>query len=349
MNERQVCKPKEPLLVFTDAAMVDHDPGHGHPESPARLASLQTSLQDRPISGLEFRRPTPAPLEAVTAIHAESYAKGLIARRGQRLQLDADTAASEGSVDAALLAAGAAIGAVEAAVAGEALAAMALVRPPGHHAERRRPMGFCIFNNVAIAAEHARRALGCERILIVDWDVHHGNGTQHAFEDRSDVLFFSTHRFPFYPGTGAAKEVGHSQGQGYTVNVPMPAQRTDGDYALAFSELLEPIAEAYRPDLVLVSAGFDAHRRDPLGGMTVSTEGFALMAGVVTNLAQRTAGGRLALVLEGGYDLRALDEGVRACLEVARGVTAPEVGPPTPQGEAAVRQAQAVQRAFWPL
>ncbi|MDP6943554.1 MAG: histone deacetylase [Myxococcota bacterium] len=337
------------LVVFTDDAMVDHDPGPGHPERPARLASLQASLRDTPVEGLRWMSPEPAPREAITAIHAETYVDGLVARRGERLQLDADTAISEGSIDAALLAAGAAIGAVEQAVAGRCAASMALVRPPGHHAERRRPMGFCLFNNVAIAADHARRHLGVERVLVVDWDVHHGNGTQHAFDERPDVLFFSTHRFPFYPGTGAVREVGHGDGRGTIVNVPMAAGCGDGDYALAFREVLGPIAEAYAPDLVLVSAGFDAHRRDPMGGMAVSDEGFALMAGVVGDIAHRLAGGRLAMVLEGGYDLEALDESVRACLDVARGVTPPEVGPATPRGEAAVLRAQEVQRAFWSL
>ena len=338
-----------PLVVVTDPSMVDHDPGHGHPERPARLASLTASLEASPVQGVDWRRPQHAPREAITAIHAESYVDGLIARRGERCQLDADTAASEGSVDAAMMAAGAAIAAVDAAVTEPCDAAMALVRPPGHHAERRRPMGFCLFNNVAIAADHARRHLGVERVLVVDWDVHHGNGTQHAFEERGDVLFFSTHRFPFYPGTGALREVGHGEGRGATVNVPMSAWSTDGDYALAFQEVLVPIAEAYKPDLVLVSAGFDAHRLDPLGGMSVSVEGFALMAGVVTDLAQRLAQGRLALVLEGGYDLTALDESVRASLDVARGVTPPEVASATKNGETAVRRAQAVQREFWSL
>ena len=210
-------------------------------------------------------------------------------------------------------------------------------------------MGFCLFNNIAIAAEHARQHLGVERVLIVDWDVHHGNGTQHAFEGRDDVLFFSTHRFPFYPGTGAVREVGYEAGRGYTVNVPMAARSSDGDYALAFRELLGPIAEDYAPDLVLVSAGFDAHRRDPLGGMSVTDEGFALMAGVVRDLADRVAQGRLAMVLEGGYDLQALDEGVRACLDVARGVTPPEVSETSRAGEQAVQRALSAQRDLWTL
>lgn len=337
------------LVVFTDDAMVDHDPGYGHPESPERLASLQRALRERTVEGLAWRAPRKATRDELITVHADTYVDGMLARSGQALQLDGDTATSEGSIDAACLAAGAAIGAATAAVSGDHRAAMALVRPPGHHAERRRPMGFCLFNNVAIAAEHARAHLGCERVLIVDWDVHHGNGTQHAFEGRDDVLFFSAHRFPFYPGTGAAREVGHDAGRGYTVNVPMLSRGTDGDYALVFEELLRPIAEQFAPDLVLVSAGFDAHRRDPMGGMTVSDEGFAQMMGVVSEIATQSAEGRLALVLEGGYDLQALEESVRACLEVANGVTPPEASWASTQGEAALRRAVDVQSAYWSL
>jgi len=338
---------EERLVVYTDAAMVDHEPGLGHPESPSRLASLQRALRDRPVDALTWREPRKATRGELIAVHAESYVDGMLERSGQALQLDGDTATSEGSMAAARLAAGAAMDAALCAVSGQHQAAMALVRPPGHHAERRRPMGFCLFNNIAIAAEYALAELSCERVLIVDWDVHHGNGTQHAFEGRDDVLFFSTHRFPFYPGTGAAKEVGYDAGRGYTVNVPMSPSGTDGDYGLVFEELLRPIAEQYSPDLVLVSAGFDAHRRDPLGGMAVTDEGFAQMMGVVTEIAEKSAHGRLAMVLEGGYDLQALEDSVRACLEVAGGVTAPESGPATVQGEVALRRAQEVQRAFW--
>ena len=340
---------KEELLLFSDVAMLLHQPGQGHPESPERLASLQRAFTERPVSGARWCSPSMAAPEDLLRVHAASYVEGMLTRRGESLQLDADTRVSPGSIDAALLAAGAAIEAVRAAFETPAGATMAFVRPPGHHAERRRPMGFCLFNNVAIAAEYALAHLPCERVLIIDWDVHHGNGTQHAFEGRSDVLFFSAHQFPFYPGTGALREVGYDAGHGYTVNVPMEAGAHDGDYALIFEQLLTPIAEHYAPDLVIVSAGFDAHRLDPLGGMRLSDEGFAHMMGVVRDIARRCASGRLALVLEGGYDLSALEEGVRACLEVAAGRTPPQGPMASVSGEEMLRRALEVHRTFWPL
>jgi acetoin utilization deacetylase AcuC-like enzyme len=270
---------------------------------------------------------------------------------GQHAQLDPDTPVSPGSVPAALLSAGAALAAVEAAAAGGQ--SFALVRPPGHHAEIDRAMGFCLFNNVAIAAAHARANLGCERVLVIDWDVHHGNGTQHAFYGRRDVLVFNTHRFPFYPGTGSLRELGEGEGEGFNVNVPLPEQMGDGDYAAVFDQLLVPIAERFRPDLVLVSAGFDAHRDDPLGGMGVSDEGFAVLCGKVREIAARHGSGGLAVVLEGGYDLDALGRSVHGCLEVMLGAAPPSLGrsggSPSRAGKAAVEAAQSVHGARWSL
>ncbi|MFZ5470964.1 MAG: histone deacetylase, partial [Myxococcota bacterium] len=233
-------------------------------------------------------------------------------------QLDPDTAMSEKSYDTAVLAAGAAVQAVEEVLAGRASNAFALVRPPGHHAETARAMGFCLFNNVAIAAETARR-VGAARVLVLDWDVHHGNGTQAAFWKRRDVMYLSSHQFPFYPGTGAPFEIGEGEGEGYTVNCALPGGQGDADYGCVFHELFIPVAEAYRPELVLVSAGFDAHRADPLGGMRVTERGFAAMCSAVKDLADRVCQGRLVLVLEGGYDLDALNDSVRACIEVLSG------------------------------
>jgi acetoin utilization deacetylase AcuC-like enzyme len=282
-------------------------------------------------------------------VHDERYVKQIDAFTGQYQDLDPDTHLSAGSVPAAYLSAGSALQAVTAVVKGETKRAFALARPPGHHAEHDRAMGFCVFNNVAIAAEHARQELGCERVLIVDWDVHHGNGTQHLFEKRKDVLVFNAHQWPLYPDTGAVDEVGVGEGMGYTVNVPLPEGCGDGDYARVFRELLVPVAEAFRPDLVLVSAGFDAHRDDPLGGMLVTEEGFANLCAVMRGIADRCAGGRLAMILEGGYDLQGLSRSVRACTEVLSGASEPSIGLESKAGGRALKEAIDVQKTFWRL
>ena len=340
--------PVKTLLV-TDDAMLAHSNGERHPEKPERLRAVRAELERAPIAGVEWVVPRPATREAITRIHEASYVDSIDAVRGRTTRLDADTGTAPGSVAAAYLAAGAAIDAVTAVVDGRARRAFALVRPPGHHAEKGHAMGFCLFNNIAIAAEHARRQLGCERVLIVDWDVHHGNGTQHAFETRRDVVVFNTHRYPFYPGTGALEEVGREEGTGFTVNVPLPADLGDGDYAAVFESLLVPVAEQFRPDLVLVSAGFDAHRDDPLADMAVTEDGFAHLCGVVTRLADRWAGGRLALILEGGYNIGALARSVRGCVEVLAGATPPGAPPAGLKGGKALVEAAAAHERYWKL
>jgi acetoin utilization deacetylase AcuC-like enzyme len=334
-------------LLF-DEAMLAHDPGPFHPERPARLSAVVEALRRKPPPGATWAAPRPATRDQLFRIHDPAYVDEILSLRGLAARLDPDTAVSPGSVEAALLAAGAGIQAVEAAVSGEAARAFCLVRPPGHHAEAAHAMGFCLFNNVALAASHAVEALGLERVLIVDWDVHHGNGTQHAFEDRSDVLYFSTHQYPFYPGTGAAGEAGGGEGLGFTVNVPLPAGMGDADFAAVFGEVLVPVAELYRPQLVLVSAGFDAHRDDPLGGMEVTAEGFAHLCGVVSGIADRHAGGRLILILEGGYDLRGLAESAAACARVLAGGAASDAQPgSSPEGRTAIARAWEVQGWYW--
>ncbi len=316
------------ILLLFDPAMMDHDPGPGHPERPPRLEAIRRRLVASPVPGARWASAEPAERPAIERIHEPGYVQRLESLRGRIATFDQDTAVSAGSLPAAYLAAGAAIGAAEAVAAGVARRAFALVRPPGHHAEAGTAMGFCLFNNVAVAAAHARAALGLERILIVDWDVHDGNGTQHLFEERNDVLYFSTHRFPFYPGTGAAEEIGLGAGEGFTVNVPLPAGFGDAEHLAIFERILVPVADRYRPDLILVSAGFDSHRDDPLGDMTMTEAGFAALCAVVCGLADRHCGGRLALVLEGGYDLHALAASVHACAEVLAGAAAPAVQRP---------------------
>jgi acetoin utilization deacetylase AcuC-like enzyme len=224
--------------------------------------------------------------------------------------MDADTTAGPKTWATALLAAGGFLESLDRIMDGTVPGALALVRPPGHHAEASRAMGFCFFNNVAIGAEHLLRRHGLRRILIVDWDLHHGNGTEHAFYERREVLYFSTHQSPLYPGTGAARFFGRGEGCGYNLNVPLLAGKTDADYLHIYEDILAPVAARFEPDFILVSAGFDIAAGDPLGGMAVTPRGFGRLTAALLDMARRTAAGRLALVLEGGYDLTALREGV---------------------------------------
>jgi acetoin utilization deacetylase AcuC-like enzyme len=336
--------------MLFDRAMIGHDPGPGHPERPERLRAVEAILNALDTPAFDFESPGEADRSVIARVHREAHVERMLALRDDEARLDADTYVSSGSMRAALLAAGAAVAGIDAICRGEAATAFGLVRPPGHHAEADRAMGFCLFNNVAVAAAHARAVHGIERVLIVDWDVHHGNGTQAMFYGDPGVLFFSTHQFPFYPGTGALREVGTGPGMGHTVNVPLPPGTRDGDYAKVFSEVLRPIADAYAPQLVLVSAGFDAHVDDPLGGMEVTDDGFAVMCDAVQSIADAHAGGKLMLLLEGGYDLEGLARSVLACaLVLARHTPPPPSTTTTRGGEAALRAAIQQHRAHWKL
>ncbi|HET6582886.1 MAG TPA: histone deacetylase [Nannocystaceae bacterium] len=337
-------------LLLYDEKMIEHDPGPGHPERPDRLRAIEVMLSMRSGTRTRIARSEPASAHAIERVHTAAHVERVRSFEGQYGSLDPDTHVSPESVAAAMLAAGAAIDAVDAVCTGRAANAFALVRPPGHHAVASHAMGFCMFNNVAIAAAHARAARDMQRVLVVDWDVHHGNGTEALFYGSRDVLFFSAHQFPFYPGTGEVSACGAGAGEGFTVNVPLAAEANDGDYALAFAEVLDPIAEQYQPDIVIVSAGFDAHHADPLGGMRMTEEGFANLCGQVKRIAERHAQGRLVLVLEGGYDLAGLARSVQACVEVMAGTPAPTNRVETTgHGEKDVRAAIAQQRAYWTL
>jgi acetoin utilization deacetylase AcuC-like enzyme len=292
---------------------LQHDMGFGHPESPDRLRAIVTRLEGAGLLARLTRiEPAPAADEWITQVHAPVYLTHLKKRAPQsgHVSLDPDTSISPGSLPAAYLAAGGALAAADAIMAGRVNNAFCAVRPPGHHAEHDRAMGFCLFNNVAIAARYLQRRHGIERVLIVDWDVHHGNGTQHTFYGDPTVLFFSTHQYPYYPGTGRATERGEGKGEGATVNVPMTQGQGDEDYCEVFERVLVPAADDFKPEFVIISAGFDAHRDDPLAGMALTEDGYGALSRIVLNVAGRHCQGRVLSCLEGGYNLQALSASV---------------------------------------
>jgi acetoin utilization deacetylase AcuC-like enzyme len=302
--------------LVTDLRFRGHDPGPNHPECPERLEALEGLFALPKFSGLPRVAAREAGEEEIGRVHTAELLHAVAASAGNpRTQFDADTSASAGSFEAACLAAGGAIELADAVQAGDLDAGFAAVRPPGHHAERDRAMGFCFFNNVAIVANHLRARHGLERILIVDWDVHHGNGTQQTFYDDPGVMYASLHQYPFYPGTGSPDEVGGGAGAGYTVNVPMRAGSGNDDYLASFRDIILPAARLFAPEFVLVSAGYDAHRDDPLASISVDEDGYAQMTRALVGLADEQCGGRLVCLLEGGYSLEALVRSVRTTLE----------------------------------
>ena len=303
-------------LVVDDPRFDRHAPLGHHPERPERLIAARGAIARASAAGTRFDRvePRAATDDELARAHDRRFVEALGKLRGERGYLDPDTYVSAESVETARLAAGSLIAMVDAMIDGPVPKGVALLRPPGHHARPAKAMGFCLLNNVAIAAAHAR-ARGLERVAVVDWDVHHGNGTQEIFWRDPHVLYVSTHQSPFYPGTGAADEVGDGEGQGFTVNVPLAAGGGDGVYARAFERVVLPVVESYAPDLLLVSAGFDASARDPLAQMELSSNAFGWMARELARLAARSASGRMALVLEGGYDLVALETGLGGAID----------------------------------
>lgn len=292
-----------------DPAFLAHDTGHGHPETSARLVSAMQHLEQQPWFG-DMPRFAPAAAERkwIQQVHSDEYiARAQAACRAGQSYLDVlDVAISPESFDTALLAAGAALELGRKVMAREVDNGFALVRPPGHHAEQDAAMGFCLFNNVAILARYLQQEHGVNKVMILDWDVHHGNGTQHTFEEDPSVLYVSTHQYPYYPGTGAVSETGIGRGQGATLNCPMTAGSMDSDYERAWSERILPKINEFKPEVVIISAGFDAHEDDPLAQISLSTGFFGWMSERMMEMADQHAGGRLISMLEGGYNLEML-------------------------------------------
>ena len=291
-------------LLFTHPACFAHEPGRGHPESPARLKAVLSALEAEEFRRLERREAPAATVAQIARVHARAYVDRVLRAVPETglVALDPDTVLSPGSGEAALRAAGAVCAAVDAVVGGEAKNAFCAVRPPGHHAEHARAMGFCLFNNVAIGAEQARAAHGLKRVAVVDFDVHHGNGTQHSFENDPDLFYGSTHQWPLYPGTGAAEE----RGVGNIVNAPLPPMAGSREFRAAMAETILPALRRFGPDLLLVSAGFDAHEADPLASLRLDESDFAWVTRELMRVADDSCAGRVVSTLEGGYDLAAL-------------------------------------------
>ena len=351
----------QPVLLVDDARFDAHAPLGHHPERPERLVAARAGVAGAGVP-LERVAARSASDDELARVHDPRFVEALAKLRGESGYLDPDTYVSAASVDVARLAAGSLVAMVDALIDGGSSRrhGVALLRPPGHHARPARAMGFCLINNVAVAAAHAR-ARGVERVAIVDWDVHHGNGTQEMFWRDPHVLYVSTHQFPFYPGTGDVDEVGEGEGTGYTVNVPLAAHGGDAVYAAAFERVVLPVLEAYAPELVLVSAGFDAAARDPLAQMELSTEAFGWMARALARVggggasagvgasasAGAGAGVKMGLVLEGGYDLVALEAGMRSAVQGMTTGSAVDLQPGDAADDEGVARAAEATRKAW--
>lgn len=299
-------------LLLSHPSFLDHDTGPHHPERPARLRAVQKALDDPSFGELVRREAPAASLEELTRVHPGNYVEAILGVRpaaGERVHIDGDTVMSHGSAEAVRHAAGAAVAGVDAVMEGRTRTAFAAVRPPGHHASPALPGGFCLINNVAVAARHAQARHGIRRVAILDFDVHHGQGTQAVVEPDPDLFYASTHQYPLYPGTGSPRERGVA---GNVVNIPLAAGTRGEAFRAAWADRILPALDTFAPELVIVSAGFDAHAADPLAQLEVETEDFVWLTEELLEIAYRHAGGRLVSVLEGGYDLDALADAVTA-------------------------------------
>jgi acetoin utilization deacetylase AcuC-like enzyme len=342
------------FIVISSERFAEHQTPPGHPECPERAEVMDVVASEWRRRGGEVVAPREATREQLARVHGGEYLRRIAETAGSAIALDPDTYTSPETYEIALLAAGAAVDGVERVMGGGHKRALAMVRPPGHHAEHDRAMGFCFYNNVAVAAAHAK-TLGARRIAIVDYDVHHGNGTQHTFEHDRDVLYVSTHQYPYYPGTGAVDEIGTGPAAGYTINLPLDAGAVNEDYRFVFGAVVLPVLKQFKPDLLLVSAGFDAHERDPLGGMRLTTEAFAAMTAELRVVAEECCEGRVVAITEGGYDFRALADSLLAIVAVLAGETAPPpawpaaAGAAPSRGRASAEAAAALLRDHWRL
>ena len=309
--------------IVKDYRYLNHETSSFHPESPKRLEAIYKMLEGADMKGkFTSIEPRLAEKSEIEMIHTRSYIREVADTAGaSHCYLDPDTETSPESYDIARLAIGGFCNAIDAVVEGRMKNSFAFVRPPGHHAEADRAAGFCLFNNVAIGAMHAISKHKMERVLVIDWDLHHGNGTQHSFYDDPRVIYFSTHQYPYYPGTGSLQEIGRGKGLGYTINVPLRTGPGDNEFVKIFNQILKPVALEYKPELVLLSAGFDIYFQDPLGGMKVTPKGFACLARVLLDIAEACCGGKFAVTLEGGYHIGGLTSSAKTVLNEMRGET----------------------------
>ena len=338
------------LVLITSSRFADHVTPPGHPERVERAEAMEVAASRWVKSGGTTLEPRAATDDHLRRVHDDEYIAAIGAVRGRTAMLDPDTFTSPESDEVARLAAGAVLTGIEYVLEATGARAFALVRPPGHHAEHDRAMGFCLYNNIAIGARWARDR-GVKRVAIVDYDVHHGNGTQHTFYADPDVLFISSHQFPFYPGTGAADEIGAGEARGRTVNLPLEVGATDADFDLAYRIVVVPVLREFKPELMLVSAGFDAHERDPLAGMRMTTAGYGRLTARVLATADEICEGRVVFVSEGGYDMRALVECIEtvASLASGRGEIAPgdDIEGDVRRAEETIRKVQRAQAPYW--
>jgi acetoin utilization deacetylase AcuC-like enzyme len=344
-------KPQTALVK--DEIYLQHLTGDYHPESHHRLEVVYEMLKDE---GIERRcgilTPRPATQGELELNHSLNYINQIASSAGRSFtMLDPDTTTSPKSWEAAQMAVGGVLVAIDKVMGGEVGNAFALVRPPGHHAEKSRGKGFCLFNNIAIGAHYARQKYRLDRILTVDWDLHHGNGTQNAFYEDPHVVYFSTHQYPYYPGSGGVNEVGEREGKGFTINVPLPGGQGDHDFAGIYQEILKPIASEFKPQLILVSAGYDIYFQDPLGAMKVTPEGFASLTSLIMDMAQSNCQRKLVITLEGGYHLNGLRDSMKSTLKELMGESIPSSsrreGKKLSSTEKIIEKVRGIHKDFW--